>query len=257
MKVKLIRTLKIVAGFTALATLGWGSYTVVNYLRTALRFEVKALSVTAVGKPLKRMTQDEIIAQAEFEVGTNVFRADLEAIRKKVEALQWVRFAIVQRVLPSQIIIRVVERTPIGLARIGVDTWQFDEDAAILPVDTISDASFPILDGLRRGDDEGNLKKVEVYRKVLAELGETELSEVHLNDAGEVTVVSASDPLVVNLGTSDFRMRWIKYLQLKTQIQQQYPQAVKVDLRFKNQVIVKMRDDAADKVVWEGEKRTL
>ena len=93
---------------------------------------------------------------------------------------------------------------------------------------------------------------------MLEELGQTALSEIHINDAGEVTVVSASDPVIVNLGTSDFRNRWIKYLQLKPQIQQRYPQAVRVDLRFKNQVIVRMKDDeAGEKMVWGAKKKTL
>jgi hypothetical protein len=91
----------------------------------------------------------------------------------------------------------------------------------------------------------------------VAEIG-TELSEVHVNDAGEVSVVSASDPLLVNLGVDEFRNRWIKYLQLKGQIREQYPGAVRVDLRFRDQVIVRMRDDeAGEKIVWDAQKKTL
>src|SRR5437870_1979291 len=73
--------------------------------------------------------------------------------------------------------------------------------------------NFPILDGLRLGDFKENLTKVASYRKVLQDLGQNSLSEIHINDAGEVTVVSASDPVLVNLGKIDFRNRWIKYLQ--------------------------------------------
>jgi cell division septal protein FtsQ len=101
------------------------------------------------------------------------------------------------------------------------------------------------------------VKKVETYRSVLQELGEAALSEIHINESGDVTVVSASDPVSINLGVSDFRNRWVRYLQLKPQIQQQYPAAVRVDLRFKNQVIVKMKDDAGEKVVWGAKKNTL
>ena len=64
--------------------------------------------------------------------------------------------------------------------------------------------------------------------------------------------------MVVSLGNTEFRTRWIKYLQLRSQIQQQYPQAVKVDLRFKDQVIVRMKDDeTTGQVVWGDEKKTL
>jgi hypothetical protein len=99
---------------------------------------------------------------------------------------------------------------------------------------------------------------VEAYRTVLNDLGETALSEVHVNDSGEVTVVSANDPVAVNIGSTDFRSRWIKYLQLKPQIQEQYPLAVRVDLRFKNQVIVQLsNDEAGENIVWDVEKKAL
>ncbi len=259
MKAKLIRALQITILAASLSGLGWGTYRIVHYLRTAPRFEVKSLAVSGVGGPLKRVTEDQIIGRTGFEVGTNAFRVDLDAIRERVERLQWVRHAVVQRVLPDQIIIRVVEREPIGLGRIRGEVYQFDIDAMILDVDPVSTVSFPVLDGLRQDDKAGNVRKVDVYRRVLEELGSAELSEIHINDAEEVSVVSASDPIIVNIGMTDFRNRWIKYLQLKTQIQQQYPQAVKVDLRFRNQVIVRMKDDEnpGEQVIWGGEKKTL
>src|SRR5204863_2784446 len=107
-------------------------------------------------------------------------------------------------------------------------------------------------------DKKHNVKKVEIYRKVLEELGQASLSEVQINDSDEVSIVESGDPLMVSLGTGDYRNRWIKYLQLRPQIQQQYPQAVRVDLRFKNQVIVRMKDDeTGEKFTWDAEKKSL
>jgi len=252
--VHLLRYAHITMAIAALAGLCWGSYEVVLYLRTAPRFDVQKLSVYG----LKRVEENQVLAKAGFDVGTNVFRVNLDEIRNRVEELDWVRYALVERVLPDQIIIKVVEREPIGLTRIRGEIYQFDIDAKILDPDASSDLNFPILDGLRPGDRAGNLRKVETYRTVLEELGQGSLSEIHINNAEEVTVVSSSDPLLINLGAVDFRTRWVKYLQLKPQIQQQYPQAVRVDLRFKNQVIVKMRDDdGGEKIVWGAKKNTL
>jgi cell division protein FtsQ len=233
---------------------GWAAYCAAMYLMTDTRFEVQKLSVSG----LKRVEENQVLAKAGFDLGTNVFHVKLDEIREHVEELPWVRHAVVERVLPDKIIIKIVEREPIGLARINGEVFQFDIDGTVLDTDTVSGASFPILDGLRMGDHKRNLEKVEVYRRVLDDLGQTALSEVHINDAHEVTVVSASDPVLVNIGTADFRTRWMKYLQLKPQIQRQYPQAVRVDLRFRNQVIVKMSDDdGSERIVWGGKKNTL
>src|SRR5262245_44273154 len=246
-----VRVAQLLMGLSGLAILCWSTYEVVIYLRTAPRFEVQKLSVSGAS----RVPENEVIAKAGFEIGTNIFRVDLDEIRKRVESLTWVRHASVQRVLPDQIVIKIVEREPIGLTRIRGEIYQFDIDGKILDPDSASGSSFPILDGLRSGDPEGNLHKVQIYKTVMDELGQTSLSEVHIKDSGEVTVVSASDPLLINLGVAEFRARWVKYLQLKPQIQQQYPQAVRVDLRFKNQVIIKMKDDdVGEKIVWGAKK---
>lgn len=237
-----------------LIPIGWSAYSAIEYFTTDSRFEVQKLAVSG----LKRVEENQVLAKASFEVGTNLFHVKLDRIRERVEELPWVRHALVERVLPDKIIIKIVEREPIGLARIKGEVFQFDMDARILDPDPVSGSSFPILDGLRMDDHKGNLEKVDLYRRVVEDLGQTALSEIHINNSQEVTVVSASDPLLVNLGTVDFRSRWIKYLQLKPQIQRQYPQAVRVDLRFRNQVIVRMRDDeTSENIVWGVKKNTL
>ena len=254
MKAKLLRFIQIIFTAAVFTSLGYISYSAVHYVRTAPRFEVKQLTVSG----LKHVRENEVLARAGVEIGSNVFEVDLDRLRFRVEEIQWVRHALVQRVLPDQIIIKVIEREPIGLGRIRGETYQFDIDSQLLEPDPLTTASFPVLDGLRTNDPKGNLAKVAIYRRVVEDLGETELSQVHVSDSGEVSVVSSSDPLMISLGTVDFRNRWIRYLQLKTQIQQQYPSAVRVDLRFRNQVIVRMTDeDDGEQVIWDEKKNTL
>jgi len=251
---RLIRVVQIAASLSALAGLGWGVYQGVIFLRTSPRFEVQKLTVSGV----KHIAESQILAKAGFDAGANVFRVKLDEVRERVEQLPWVRYALVERVLPDQILIKVVEREPVGLARIRGEVYQFDADGKILDPNAASGSSFPILDGLRPGDNDGNVIKVEMYRKVIEDIGEASLSEIQISESREVTVVSTSDPLVVSLGGNDFRNRWLKYLSLKSQIQQQYPEAVRIDLRFKNQVIVRMQDDdAGGKIVWGEKKNTL
>lgn len=252
-KKQIVRCAQVAALVLSMTVVCWLAYSVILYVKTAPRFEVEKLSVSG----LKRVDENQVLAKAGFEVGTNVFDANLEEIRQRVEEIQWVRHALVERVLPDQIIIKVIEREPIGIARIRGEVYQFDIDAMILDPDPVSGSSFPILNGLG-GDRSRNVKKVEIYRKVLEELGQASLSEVEINESDEVSVVGTGDPLMVSLGTSDFRNRWIQYLQLKPQIQQQYPQAVRVDLRFKNQVIVRMKDDeTGEMITWDVEKKSL
>ena len=256
MKGKIWKSFLLVSAVTVLSVVGLGAYVVVRYLHTSPRFDVKQVSITG----LKRVEEAQVYAQAGLKEAGNVFSIDLEATRESVEALRWVRFATVQRFLPDTISIKVVEREPVGLARIRGAIYQFDAQAELFDQDRGGGVNFPILDGLTVDDPEANQKKVDLYLKIMDELhGQSELSEVHINDAGEVSVVSLSEPLLVNLGVEQFRKRWGQYLQLRTQIQQEYPEAVQVDFRFKNQVILRTKPDTPDeqKVVWDAEKRSL
>src|SRR3954462_867703 len=104
-----------------LLPIGWAAYAAVVFLTTDAKFEVQKLSVSGI----KRVDENQVLAKAGFELGTNVFRVDLDQIRERVEELPWVRYAIVERVLPDKIIIKVVEREPIGLGRISGEVFQF------------------------------------------------------------------------------------------------------------------------------------
>src|SRR5205814_10680453 len=165
---KLIRIAQIAAVVSALSLTGWAGYSAIVHLTMEPCFEVKKFSVSG----LKHMDENQLLAKAGFEAGTNVFRVNLQAIRQRVEELPWVQHAMLERVFPGQIIIKVIEREPIGLARIQGEIYQLDIDGKILDPDPARSSAggwaggsdFPILDGLRLGDFKANLTKVVLYR---------------------------------------------------------------------------------------------
>jgi cell division protein FtsQ len=256
MKNKIWKSLFLIASLVLITVVGWGAYIVFDYLGSSPRFEVRKVSVVG----LKRTEVTQVLAQADLPDKANIFAVDLTGIRERVEGLKWVRFATVQRVLPDVIGIKIMERQPIGLARIRGEILQFDSDAELLERDEGAGMNSPILDGLDPEDREGNKTKVDLYLRIMEDLhGQSELSQIRINDSGEVAVVSLNEPLLVHLGSSEFRKRWGQFLQLREQIQNDYPEAAQVDFRFANQVILKMGADAPEeeKVVWDAEKKSL
>jgi cell division protein FtsQ len=257
MKAKIWKALQVISVVVALSLLGGVAFTTVQYLQTSSRFEVKKVLVLGG----KRVTETQVLTQADVPDKANVFSVDLAAIRERVELMQWVRYAIVQRVFPDTVTIKIIEREPVGLARIRGKVYQFDTDAAVLEYDPSTGVNYPILDGLQaKGDRSGNLRRVELYSRVLKELqNQNQLSEIHINEADEVSLVLSDEPLLIKLGVGDFHSRWIRYLEQKPQIQQ-YPETSEVDLRFKDQVILTPRRDAHDdekKVIWDVAKKSL
>jgi cell division protein FtsQ len=257
MKAKIWKSFLVISSLGVLMAGGYASYIVAHYLHTSPRFEVTNVVVAG----LKRVEQAQVNGQAKLPDGANIFSVDLDGVRERVEALKWVRFATVQRIFPDTISIAVVEREPVGLALIRKEILQFDTEAELLERDQGAGINVPILNGLKPGDLAGNKKKVALYSQIMEDLhGRTELSEIHINDEGEVSVVSLNEPLLVNLGTENFRARWGLYLRFRSQIQKEYPEAVQVDFRFANQVILRMKADVPEteeKVVWGEEKKSL
>src|SRR5262249_37816779 len=151
--------------------IGWTSYTTVRYLRTSSRFKVH--EVVPVG--LKHVSAGQALAAAhggDFEMGMNVFAVDLEGMRKRVEELRWGRYGMVEGVLRDQITIKVVEREPVGLARVNGEIRRFDIDGVLLEAPAQEDdVNFPILDGMHVDDPDGNRQRADIYLKTLGELG--------------------------------------------------------------------------------------
>jgi cell division protein FtsQ len=255
MKAKFLK----IAGILFLAAVAVGTglvlWTGFDYVRTSPRFSVRQITVQG----LKRVEEDDVMDRINLRTGinTNIFAVDMEDVRMRVEQIQWVRHAYVARVLPDQIIVTVVERKPIGLALIQGHIYEFDQEAAILDPDKSARPQFPILSGMRADDTQGNLRKIAMYNKTLSDLGADGLSEIIVNSNNEVSVVKDGDPVIVVLGVDDFKERWSHYLALKEKINTEFKNAVRVDLRFRNGVVVSTEDDDDGKVIWDGKKKSL
>ena len=231
---------------------GLGLYLTAAYARSTERLEIRKMSVAG----LHRVSENEVLARVNYTPGTNLLRVGLDGARRSVEEIPWVRHATVQRVWPDEIVIIVVERRPIALARIDGEIYQVDDDGVILPTDVLTDTSSPVLDGLHVGDIEGNRTKIEVYLETVRAIGQSELSEVHVAESGEVSVVPLNNPVLIDLGTGDHRGRWDKYVRLRNQIREEYPSAFQIDLRFRDQIIIRTREnEPAGKIIWGEEKK--
>lgn len=146
---------------------------------------------------------------------TGVWQADLNGINERIEALPWVRTAVVSRVLPDRIRVRITERTPRAVTRTSAGRFRWvDEEAALLgemqPTDQIP-AFF--LRGLSDEDSESarneNRERVAKFLELQQSwdnVGLSErVSEVNLMDIRDVRAQLAGDnaQIEVRLGSRD------------------------------------------------------
>ena len=174
-----------------------------------------------------RASTDDIKTSVLRDVaGTGVWRADLEQLSKHLERLPWVRTAIVTRVLPDGIRVRITEREPRAVVRTtsGKFIW-VDDDAVHLGEMSPSD-QMPAF--FLRGWNEENTaaaqtdnrqrvaRFLELQREWNAQTISERVSEVNLQDLRDVRVQLAGDDaqIEIRLGGQDQPARLARALEV-------------------------------------------
>jgi cell division protein FtsQ len=204
--------LKVVLAILAIVTLFVGY----RVAASASLFQLRSIDVTGTA----RTSAEEIAGLTRRAVAkTGVWRADLSAISAELERLPGVRRAVVSRVLPDRLRVRVTERVPVAVVRTaaGHFFWVDEEGVALgemKPADTVP--SFFIRGWNEDGTEEArkdNAERVQKYGEVVrawSALGLADrVSEVNLIDLHDVRAQLAGNDseIEVRLGGQDLGER--------------------------------------------------
>ena len=202
----------------------------------------------------ERLSKGEVIAVLSGLRGENLLFTDLDAWRNRLLASPWVRDAALRRSLPSTIEVAVVERTPIGVARMGGELYLIDERGVLMDQfgPQYADFDLPIVDGLTATDVNTSPApgasvddaRAELAARVIAALRSKpalakRLSQVDVADGHNATVILTGDPAVLELGDDQFVPRLESYLALAPTLRERIADIDYVDLRFDDRIYVK------------------
>jgi cell division protein FtsQ len=155
---------------------------------------------------------------------TGVWRADLQELSNHLEHLPWVRTAIVTRVLPDGIRVRITEREPKAVVRTAAGRFIWVDDDAVYLGEMSPTDQMPAFFLRGWNEDETPTARAENRKRVAAFLelqrdwsaqGISErVSEVNLLDLHDVRVQLAGDDsqIEVRLGSQDQSTRLGKAL---------------------------------------------
>ncbi|MEW5978059.1 MAG: FtsQ-type POTRA domain-containing protein [Acidobacteriota bacterium] len=239
----LLATIMLLSGLT---------YLLHDWLLHTPRFAVTVREIQG----LRYLSEAQVLQSLkEFEdTNQNLYALNLDRVRKSLELLPWVKQAQVRRVFPSRLIITIRERVPIAYVRMENRILLIDEDGILLEnrPETLSHFDFPIISGLEPGfEDEvlaRNKKRLRLYQLLIEGLDgngaalSRDLSEVHLQDTENVSVILNDDTVLVHLGDSNFQWKFRYYLANSRELKQKFPAMDSVDLRYSNQVVVNAAD---------------
>ena len=155
---------------------------------------------------------------------TGVWRADLQQLSSHLEHLPWVRTAVVTRVLPDGIRVRITEREPKAVVRTAAGRFIWVDDDAVYLAEMSPTDQMPAFFLRGWNEDNSNTAPAENRQRVRTFLelqrdwsaqGIAErVSEVNLLDLHDVRVQLANDDsqIEVRLGSQDLSARLGKAL---------------------------------------------
>ncbi len=183
---------------------------------SASLFQVRAVEVAGTS----RTSAEDIAGLVRRAVSrTGVWRADLPALSAEIGRLPGVRRAVITRVLPDTLRVRITERVPLAVIRnsAGHFVW-VDEEGVTLEQMKSTDRTPPFFilgwneDGTNEAREE-NAERVKKYQEALREwqaVGLTDrISEINLFDVRDVRAQLAGDDsqIEVRVGAQDLGSR--------------------------------------------------
>lgn len=194
-------------------------------------FQVRRVEVQGTSRVSKDDIQLMVRREAEQ---AGVWNADLDAISQKVERLPWVKTAVVSRVLPDGLRVRVTERVPRAVVRTASGRFRWVDEESVMLGEMLPSDQIPafFLRGLNEENShpahEENRERVQKFMELqqawdAAGLSER-VSEVNLIDVRDVRAQLAGDnsQIEIRLGAQDQGERLKKALEV-LDVQRQTP----------------------------------
>jgi len=201
------------------------------------------------------LTRGEVDALVEGLLDQKIFDVNLEEYRRRVMDSPWVADVTVRRILPSTIELRIVERVPLAIARLGQQLYLVDRTGVIID-EFGPQYSFdlPIVDGLvappsdhRPLVDAERVALLESFLKALDARQDLRgrLSQIDVRAPHNLVAMFDDDTAWLHLGESHFVERLVAYLELAPTLRNRFTAVDYVDLRFGDRVFVRSKGQTA------------
>lgn len=244
--------LKILLGVATVLSISgliaWGVY---RYAVTSPRFAVSEITIEGA----VRLTEARVREHAGIKLGENLFRLDPQAIERKLLEEPWIQEARVQRDLPDELSIELVERESQAVAVIGDALYLVTGEG--LPFKKLQGNDphdLPFVTGVEASDlghaggrGHGHLlRALEVlrhYRRI--ELSRSHPpQEVHVSRSGQVTLTVGKAGIALHLGDGPWPQKLLMAARVISKAQRQgaVPGIVFLDNRaHAERAVVRMR----------------
>lgn len=228
------------------ALVAYGAYQFVTLVTGASMFRVTRIVV----RGNSRLSTGEVVAVLGGLRDRSILTANLARHRARLLESPWVEEASLRRVLPSSVEVTLLERSPIGLCRIGSRLYLVDGTGAIIDEHgpQYADLDLPIIDGLagapRAGEPLIDEHRAALAARLLVSLAARpdlarRVSQIDVRDAQDAVVMLDGDAALLHVGDERFLDRLQTYVELAPALRARVPEIDYVDLRYDERVYVR------------------
>jgi cell division septal protein FtsQ len=197
-----------------------------------------------------RLSGGEVEVLLDGIRGRNLLRIDLDEYRRRVLDSPWVADVTLWRQLPSTIEVRVVERIPMALARVGDHLFLVDRTGVIVDEfgPQYQEFQLPIIDGLiaspsaagKAATEAGRVRLAARFIEAMAAAPELRrrLSQVDVSDARNARVLLDGELAWLHIGDEAFAERLQSYVEIAPALQGRFTEIDYVDMRFYPRIFV-------------------
>lgn len=242
--------------------LGIGLHRFVEYALTSPRFQLSIREVQG----LRNLSDTVVMDQLAPLIGQNIFRANYSERIGALMQIPWVESVVFLRYWPASISVLITERKPVGYALVNGTVQLIDKEG--VPLGPSGEAQqhfdFPVMRGLapENTTDDHTINRVRIqrYMTLLKDLDSNQddyskdLSEVDVSDPDDVKIILKTDPILVHLGKEEFLPRYRLYLANIKRLEQDHPDIDSVDMRFKDQIVIKLQEKPKEEKTKKGKK---
>ena len=221
MRAKIIRRLtfclKAVAVIAALHLVSFLFILCHDFLTQCDYFRTENLVVTGAD----RLSEEQVIKQAELNKGINILSVNLSIARKRLLAHSWIAEAEVSRELPSSINIRIKEQKPFAILDLGRKFIINANGEIFKEMDASDPVNLPIISGLQFADINVHGKPRSIpYNAVMniLELGQKPesvipnrlIKRIHVDREIGLTVYAFDRIKAIKIGYDDYPGKYAK-----------------------------------------------
>ena len=206
------------------------------------------------------LTRPQLLSVFGEDVDRNILTVSLAERREQLESLPWVEHATVMRLLPNEVRVAIVERTPVAFVRQGKEIGLVDAKGVLLDLspDVQSDNhySFPVVTGISADEPASTREaRMKLFMRFTSDLDagsgsdpiSKKLSEVDLSSPEDVKALipNGTSDVLVHFGDDDFLKRYKSYENNLAGWKAAYPKLASVDMRYEHNVVLEMAPGSA------------